>query len=42
MTATVGPGCHGDELLALLAEHELFFPAGHCLQLGFWLSCLSR
>lgn len=24
-TATVGPGCHGDELLELLAEHDLFF-----------------
>jgi FAD/FMN-containing dehydrogenase len=30
MTATVGPGCRGNELLAELAEHDLFFPAGHC------------
>lgn len=30
MTATVGPGCRGDELLAALAERDLFFPAGHC------------
>ena len=30
MTATVGPGCRGDELLAALAEQDLFFPAGHC------------
>jgi FAD/FMN-containing dehydrogenase len=35
MTATVGPGCHGDELLSTLAEHELFFPAGHCPGVGF-------
>lgn len=34
MTATVGPGCHGDELLEILAEHELFFPAGHCPGVG--------
>ncbi len=34
MTAAVGPGCHGDELLALLAEHNLFFPAGHCPGVG--------
>jgi FAD/FMN-containing dehydrogenase len=34
MTATVGPGCHGDELLSTLAEHELFFPAGHCPGVG--------
>ena len=34
MTATVGPGCHGDELLHLLAEHDLFFPAGHCPGVG--------
>jgi FAD/FMN-containing dehydrogenase len=33
-TATVGPGCHGDELLALLAQHDLFFPAGHCPGVG--------
>lgn len=30
MTATVGPGVRGDELLAALAEDDLFFPAGHC------------
>jgi len=30
MTATIGPGCRGNELLAELAEHGLFFPAGHC------------
>jgi FAD/FMN-containing dehydrogenase len=30
MTATVGPGCRGDEALAALAERDLFFPAGHC------------
>ena len=29
MTATVGPGVRGDELLAALAEQDLFFPAGH-------------
>jgi FAD/FMN-containing dehydrogenase len=34
MTAAVGPGCHGDELLGGLAEHELFFPAGHCPGVG--------
>lgn len=33
-TATVGPGCHGDELLGALREHELFFPAGHCPGVG--------
>jgi FAD/FMN-containing dehydrogenase len=30
MTATVGPGSRGNELLAGLAELDLFFPAGHC------------
>lgn len=30
MTAAVGPGCRGNELLAALAEQGLFFPAGHC------------
>jgi FAD/FMN-containing dehydrogenase len=30
MTAAVGPGARGDALLATLAEHDLFFPAGHC------------
>ncbi len=30
MTATVGPGCRGHEVLATLAERDLFFPAGHC------------
>jgi FAD/FMN-containing dehydrogenase len=29
-TATVGPGCRGNELLEELAERDLFFPAGHC------------
>jgi FAD/FMN-containing dehydrogenase len=31
MTATVGPGCPGTELLEALAGHDLFFPAGHCV-----------
>lgn len=30
MTATAGPGARGDEVLAALAEQDLFFPAGHC------------
>jgi FAD/FMN-containing dehydrogenase len=30
-TAAVQPGCRGNELVAALAEHELFFPAGHCV-----------
>lgn len=30
MTATVGPGARGNDLLAALAEQDLFFPAGHC------------
>lgn len=30
MTATAGPGCRGNEVLEALAEHDLFFPAGHC------------
>lgn len=30
MTASVGPGCRGNLVLAALAEHDLFFPAGHC------------
>jgi FAD/FMN-containing dehydrogenase len=30
MTAVVGPGVGGNELLAALAEQDLFFPAGHC------------
>ncbi|HWJ42407.1 MAG TPA: FAD-binding oxidoreductase [Solirubrobacterales bacterium] len=30
MTATAGPGCRGDEVLAALVERDLFFPAGHC------------
>lgn len=29
-TAVAGPGCHGDSVLAQLAEQDLFFPAGHC------------
>ncbi|HEY2719070.1 MAG TPA: FAD-binding oxidoreductase [Solirubrobacteraceae bacterium] len=31
MTATVQPGCRGDQLLAQLGELDLFFPAGHCI-----------
>jgi FAD/FMN-containing dehydrogenase len=34
MTATVEPGCRGDELLRVLAEHDLFFPGGHCPGVG--------
>lgn len=34
MTALVGPGCRADELLALLARQDLFFPAGHCKGVG--------
>jgi FAD/FMN-containing dehydrogenase len=30
MTAMVGPACRGNEMLADLAELDLFFPAGHC------------
>lgn len=30
MTATVGPGARGNEVLAALDEQGLFFPAGHC------------
>ena len=30
MTAAVGPGCRGNDLLEALAAHDLFFPAGHC------------
>lgn len=30
MTASVQPGCRGNELLAALGERDLFFPAGHC------------
>lgn len=30
MKATVGPGARGNEVLAALAERDLFFPAGHC------------
>jgi FAD/FMN-containing dehydrogenase len=30
MTATVGPGVLGHELLEMLTAHDLFFPAGHC------------
>jgi FAD/FMN-containing dehydrogenase len=30
MTATVGPGCRGNEALVALAEQDLFFPVGHC------------
>jgi FAD/FMN-containing dehydrogenase len=31
MTASVEPGCRGDELTAELAERDLFFPTGHCV-----------
>ncbi len=31
LTATVQPGCPGNELDKSLAEHDLFFPAGHCV-----------
>lgn len=34
LSASVGPGCHGDELLEALAVHDLFFPAGHCPGVG--------
>lgn len=30
MTASVQPGCRGNELLAALGGRDLFFPAGHC------------
>jgi FAD/FMN-containing dehydrogenase len=30
MTASVGPGCRGNEVLDELARQDLFFPAGHC------------
>ena len=30
MRARVGPGCRGNELLAMLLDRDLFFPAGHC------------
>ncbi len=33
-TAVVGPGCRGDAALAALAEHDLFFPVGHCPGVG--------
>ncbi|HSS32564.1 MAG TPA: FAD-binding oxidoreductase [Solirubrobacterales bacterium] len=29
-TAAVGPGARGNEVLAALAERDLFFPVGHC------------
>jgi FAD/FMN-containing dehydrogenase len=34
MRASVQPGRSGDQLLARLAEHDLFFPAGHCPGVG--------
>jgi FAD/FMN-containing dehydrogenase len=34
MTASVGPGCRGDVLVAALAEQGCFFPAGHCPGVG--------
>jgi len=30
MRASVGPGARGNEVLAALAAHDLFFPVGHC------------
>ncbi|HVO53914.1 MAG TPA: FAD-binding oxidoreductase [Solirubrobacterales bacterium] len=33
-TAAAGPGARGDEALAAFAEHDLFFPAGHCPGVG--------
>jgi FAD/FMN-containing dehydrogenase len=33
-TASVQPGCPGDELVAKLGEAGLFFPAGHCAGVG--------
>jgi FAD/FMN-containing dehydrogenase len=33
-TAIAGPGCRGEVALAALAEHDLFFPAGHCPGVG--------
>jgi FAD/FMN-containing dehydrogenase len=33
-TAVVGPGCRGNVALAQLAQHDLFFPAGHCPGVG--------
>jgi FAD/FMN-containing dehydrogenase len=33
-TAVAGPGARGDEALASFAEHDLFFPAGHCPGVG--------
>lgn len=32
--ATVSPGVKGRDLNALLAEHDLFFPSGHCPTVG--------
>jgi FAD/FMN-containing dehydrogenase len=39
MTASVGPGVQGSELLLKLARQGLFFPAGHCesVRLGGYL-----
>ena len=34
MRATVGPGCRGDAVDALLAREKLFFPVGHCQGVG--------
>lgn len=33
-TATAQPGRKGDELVRMLAEHDRFFPAGHCPGVG--------
>ncbi len=34
MRATVEPGCPGHVLAATLAEHDRFFPGGHCVGVG--------
>ncbi len=33
-TAVVEPGAHSDALAAALAEHDLYFPVGHCPSVG--------
>ncbi|MGD9958347.1 FAD-binding oxidoreductase [Nocardioides sp.] len=34
MTAVVGPGVRSNELDGLLAQHDVFFPVGHCEGVG--------
>jgi FAD/FMN-containing dehydrogenase len=34
LTATVQPGLRGTDLNRALRQHELFFPAGHCMSVG--------